>query len=43
LAWKTNDTEIIPNFKSCAKIFLCLNLANEGDALVLETDASNEH
>ena len=35
--WITNDSKIVQNFKDI------LNLPNEGDDLILETDASNEH
>ena len=39
----TNDTKIVQNFKKICKNLSILNLPNEGDDLVLETDASNEH
>jgi len=37
------DTKIVQNFKEMCKNLPFLNLSNEGDDLVLETDASNEH
>jgi len=38
-----NDAQIVQNFKKMCKNFPILNLPNEGDDLILETDASNEH
>ena len=38
-----NDTKIVQNFKKMYKNLLVLNLPNEEDDLIFETDASNEH
>ena len=37
------DTKIVQNFKKMSKNLPVLNLSNEEDDLILETDASNEH
>jgi len=39
----TNDSKIVQNFKNMCKNLPVLNLPNEEDDLILETDASNEH
>jgi len=41
--WTFNDTKIVQNFKKMCKNLLVLNLPNEEDGLIFETDASNEH
>ena len=41
--WTTNDTKIVQNFKKMCKNLPVLNLPNEENDLLLETDASNEH
>jgi len=41
--WMSNDTKIMQNFKKMCKNLPVLNLPNEEDDLILETDASNEH
>ena len=41
--WTANDSKIVQNFKKMCKNLLVLNLPNEGDDLILEIDASNEH
>jgi len=38
-----NDSKIVQNFKKMHKNLPILNFPNEGDDLVLEMDASNEH
>jgi len=40
--WTSNDSKIFQNFKKMCKNLRILNLLNEGDDLILETDASNE-
>jgi len=41
--WTSNDIKIGQNFKKICKNLPVLNLPNEEDDLILETDASNEH
>ena len=41
--WTSNDTKIVRNFKKMYKNLAVLDLPNEEDDLILETDASNEH
>ena len=41
--WTTNDTKIVQNFEKMYKNLPVLNLPNEGDDLVLETDVNNEY
>ena len=41
--WTINDTKIVQSFKKMYKNFPILNLPNEKDDLILETNASNEH
>ena len=41
--WTSNDTRIVQNFKKMCKNLPVLNLPNEENDLILETDASNEH
>jgi len=38
-----NESKIIQNFKKMCKNLSVLNLPNEGDDLILETDGNNEH
>ena len=41
--WIPSDSKIIQNFKKMCKILHVLSFPNNGDDLILETDASNEH
>ena len=41
--WTIEDTKIVQNFKKMCKKLHVLNLPNEGDYLILETDAGNEY
>jgi len=41
--WTANDSKIMQNFKKMCKNLPVLNLPNEEDDLVLETDVSSEH
>jgi len=41
--WTANDSKIVQNFKKMCKNLPVLNLPNEEDDLILETEASNEH
>jgi len=41
--WTSNDRKIVQNFKKMYKNLPVLNLPNEEDDLILETDASSEH
>ena len=41
--WSTNDSKIVQNFKKMCKNLPILNLPNEGDDLILETNANNQH
>jgi len=41
--WTNNDSKIIQSFKKMCKNLPVLNLPNQGDDLILETDISNEH
>jgi len=41
--WTANDSKVVQNFKKMCKNLPVLNLPNEEDNLILETDASNEH
>jgi len=41
--WTPSDSKIVQNFKKMCKNLPVLNLPNEEDDLILETDASNEH
>jgi len=45
VSWTRNsiDTKIVQNFKKMCKNLPVLNLPNEEDDLILETDARNEH
>ena len=38
-----SDSKIVQNFKKMCKNLPILNLPNEGDDLILKTDASDEH
>jgi len=38
--WTTSDSKIVQNFKNMCKNLLVLNLTNEGDDLILYTDAA---
>jgi len=41
--WTTNNLKIVQKFKKICKNLPILNLSNEEDDLILETDASSEH
>jgi len=41
--WTTNDSKVVQNLKKMRKNVHVLNLPNEENDLILETDATNEH
>ena len=41
--WNFIDSKIVQNFKKMCKNLSALNLPNEEDDLIFETDVSNEH